>query len=304
MPTLSLAFSPRFVVLTLVACLTVLCVMLLGAGATPAATGLLVAGFLVFGALTLLGVHDLIQTRHAILRNYPISAHLRFMLEEIRPEMRQYFFESETDGLPFSRDPARDRLPARQDGARQAPVRHAARRLRGGLRMASPLDRAEAGRDGCDFRITVGGPDCAQPYSLSVFNISAMSFGALERQRHPRAQQRRGAAAASPTTPARAASAPIIASAAATSSGRSAAAISAAARRTAVSTRSCSPSGRGEPQIKMIEIKLSQGAKPGHGGVLPGRQSDRRDRRDPRRRARQGLRLAGAPQRLFDARSS
>jgi len=54
--------------------------------------------------LTLLGIRDLLQKSHAVLRNYPISAHIRFLLEEIRPEMRQYFFESEKDGMPFSRD--------------------------------------------------------------------------------------------------------------------------------------------------------------------------------------------------------
>src|SRR5215470_14137740 len=54
-----------------------------------------------FASLALLGTRDLLQTRHAILRNYPISAHLRFLLEEIRPEMRQYFFEDEKHGLPF-----------------------------------------------------------------------------------------------------------------------------------------------------------------------------------------------------------
>ena len=55
----------------------------------------------IFGALTLLGIRDLTQKSHAVLRNYPISAHIRFLLEEIRPEMRQYFFESEKDGMPF-----------------------------------------------------------------------------------------------------------------------------------------------------------------------------------------------------------
>jgi len=50
------------------------------------------------------GTRDLIQTPHAVLRNYPISAHPRFLLEQIRPEMRQYFFEDEKDGRPFSRD--------------------------------------------------------------------------------------------------------------------------------------------------------------------------------------------------------
>ena len=58
----------------------------------------------IFGALTVLGIRDLTQKSHAVLRNYPISAHIRFLLEEIRPEMRQYFFESEKDGMPFSRD--------------------------------------------------------------------------------------------------------------------------------------------------------------------------------------------------------
>ena len=58
----------------------------------------------VFGILTTIGLGDLAQKRHAVLRNYPILAHLRFLIEEIRPEIRQYFFESETDGAPFSRD--------------------------------------------------------------------------------------------------------------------------------------------------------------------------------------------------------
>ena len=57
-----------------------------------------------FAALSALGTMDLIQTRHAVLRNYPLTAHIRFILEEIRPEIRQYFLESENDGTPFSRD--------------------------------------------------------------------------------------------------------------------------------------------------------------------------------------------------------
>ena len=83
----------------------------------------------IFGALTLLGMRDLMQKSHAVLRNYPISAHMRFLLEEIRPEMRQYFFEGEKDGMPFSPRHPRAGLPARQERARQAAVRHPARRL-------------------------------------------------------------------------------------------------------------------------------------------------------------------------------
>ncbi len=62
------------------------------------------AVFLFGAGFTLLGLHDLFQTRHAVLRNYPIAAHLRFLLEAIRPEMRQYFFEDEKHGMPFGRD--------------------------------------------------------------------------------------------------------------------------------------------------------------------------------------------------------
>ena len=57
----------------------------------------------VFGVLAIIGTRDLLQTRHAVLRNYPLTAHIRFILEEIRPEIRQYFLESEKDGTPFSR---------------------------------------------------------------------------------------------------------------------------------------------------------------------------------------------------------
>ena len=58
----------------------------------------------IFAALTALGIRDLLQQNHAVLRNYPISAHSALPAQEIRPEMRQYFFESEKDGMPFSRD--------------------------------------------------------------------------------------------------------------------------------------------------------------------------------------------------------
>ena len=113
-----------------------------------------------------------------MLRNYPIAAHLRFILEHIRPEMRQYFFESETDGLPFSRTQraivyqrAKMALDKRPFGTLRDTNAQGYEWLRHSI---TPRPVATEG-----FRITVGGPDCAKPYSLSVFNISAMSFGSL-----------------------------------------------------------------------------------------------------------------------------
>src|SRR5262249_53815330 len=104
MDTLLLPFSPRFIVLTICAVVTAL---LIGIGIfdhNPKIWEIVLIPIVIFGALALLGVRDLLQKNHAVLRNYPISAHIRFLLEEIRPEMRQYFFESEKDGMPFSRD--------------------------------------------------------------------------------------------------------------------------------------------------------------------------------------------------------
>src|SRR5260221_10063528 len=101
METLMLPFSPRYIVLTICAVVTVL---LLGLGIVDRKVfDLVLIPILIFGALTALGIRDLLQKNHAVLRNYPIAAHIRFLLEEIRPEMRQYFFESEKDGMPFSR---------------------------------------------------------------------------------------------------------------------------------------------------------------------------------------------------------
>ncbi len=104
METLLLPFSPRYIILTICAVVTAL---LLGIGVfdhNPKIWGTVLIPIAIFGALTFLGLRDLTQKSHAVLRNYPISAHIRFLLEEIRPEMRQYFFESEKDGMPFSRD--------------------------------------------------------------------------------------------------------------------------------------------------------------------------------------------------------
>src|ERR1700755_96191 len=176
METLMLPFSPRFIVLTICAVVTAL---LLGLGIVDhKAFELVLIPLLIFGALTVLGIRDLTQKSHAVLRNYPISAHLRFLLEEIRPEMRQYFFESEKDGMPFSRDTravvyqrAKMVLDKRPFGTQEDVYREGYEWLH---HSVAPKPHATE-----KFRITIGGPDCTKPDSASVFHISAMSFGAL-----------------------------------------------------------------------------------------------------------------------------
>ena len=152
-----------------------------------------------------------------------------------------------------------------------------------------------------DFRITIGGPDCTKPYSASVLNISAMSFGALSANAIRALNKGAKMGGFAHDTGEGGVHRPITAKMAATSSGKSAPAISAAATPTAASRRRSSPERPATRQIKMIEIKLSQGAKPGHGGVLPAAKitaeiADIRGIADGRR-----LHLAGRASGIFDA---
>jgi glutamate synthase domain-containing protein 2 len=220
-----------------------------------------------FWALTLLGIYDMLQKRHAIRRNYPVLGNLRFLFEYIRPEVRQYFLEDDTSAAPFSRaqrsivyQRAKQQLDKRPFGTQEDVYGDRYEWINHSLAPTHIEDT--------DFRVTVGGPDCNQPYAMSVFNISAMSFGAL--------------------------------------SANAVLALNEGARlgnfahdtgEGGISRYHRQPGGslvwnigsgyfgcRDEQgrfseeafvrnactdQVKLIEIKLSQGAKPGHGGILP-----------------------------------
>jgi glutamate synthase domain-containing protein 2 len=217
--------------------------------------------------LVAVGVIDLIQKPHAVLRNYPIAAHLRFIFEAIRPEMRQYFFEGEKDGMPFPRDRraivyqrAKSMLDVRPFGTNYDVY------AEGYEWMTHSISPTPVSKE--PFRITIGGPECTQPYSASIFNISAMSFGALSanaiRALNGGAKlggfaHDTGEGGYSPYH--REGGGDIIWE---IGSGYFGA-------RNADGTFSAEKfaAGAANPQVKMVELKLSQGAKPGHGGVLP-----------------------------------
>ena len=220
--------QPRFIVYTAV---LILSALLLFDEVDGYPSIYVVILLVLFGALALIGTIDLLQTRHAVLRNYPLSAHIRFILEEIRPEIRQYFLESEKDGTPFSRDkralvyqPAKRALDKRPFGTQNDVYASGFEWLAHSIAPKVVVNEP--------FRITVDGADCTKPYSASIFNISAMSFGALSANAI-RALNGGAKRATSRTTPARAAIASIIARTAATSSGRSDRVISVAATATA-----------------------------------------------------------------------
>jgi len=222
--------------------------------------------FLIF-VITCLGIYDVNQKTHAILRNFPVAGHFRYLLESISPEIQQYFIESNTSGRPFSRN-LRALVYRRAKGVNDTHPFGTQRdinmadyiALRHSIYAKSPREE--------DLRVVVGGPECKQPYSASIFNISAMSFGSL--------------------------------------SGNAVMALNKGAMKGNFFHNTgeggispyhleggdiCWQIGtayfgcRNElghfddekfrekaawPQVKMIEIKISQGAKPGHGGVLPG----------------------------------
>ncbi|MCL7408273.1 FMN-binding glutamate synthase family protein [Marivivens donghaensis] len=222
---------------------------------------------IILGVLTLLGLLDAIQTKHAVLRNFPLLGRVRYFFEMIRPEIRQYLLEGDDEEVPFSRDAraivyqrAKNVEDKRPFGTKKRVYESGYQWLTHSIRPVKIEDK--------DFRVSVGGPDCTQPYNLSIYNISAMSFGALSANAILALNNgaRMGGFAHD------------------TGEGG----ISRYHREgggdliyeIGTGYFGCrDDEGQFSPeqfaktassdQVKMIEIKLSQGAKPGQGGVLP-----------------------------------
>lgn len=220
----------------------------------------------LFGALAMLGTWDVVQRGHTVSGNYPIMAHFRYQMEGIGPEIRQYFIESDTEKRPFSRE-------------QRSLVYQRAKQVRDTKPFGSLFDMYEEHYEWLnpslqpveiashDFRLEIGA-NCKQPYSASVFNISAMSFGAL--------------------SPNAISALNIGARLGGFYHDTGEGAISPYHRQggdlvweIGTGYFGCrDDNGRFDEelfasnatadQVKMIEIKLSQGAKPGHGGILPG----------------------------------
>ncbi len=129
-------------------------------------------------ALTLLGIFDIVQRQHSILRNYPIIGHFRSLMEGVRPEMQQYFIELSIEGTPFDRA-TRSVIYGRAKGVNHEVSFGTERNLY--LEGAEWLVHSTAPKQlpSTPHRVTVGGPQCSQPYEMALLNVSAMSFGSL-----------------------------------------------------------------------------------------------------------------------------
>ncbi len=229
-------------------------------------------GFAALACLFLVGLgwRDTRQRRHSVLRNYPVIGHLRFLMEFVRVEIRQYFIEADNEATPFSRQ---QRSLVYQRAKGQADKRP----------FGTQLDVHASGYEWInhsmnpsvlathDFRVVVGagGSSCTQPYEASIFNISAMSFGALSANaiRALNAGAKKGGFAhdtgeGSISEHHRAHGGDLIWEIGSGYFG---------CRNDDGSFNETKfVANATDPQVKMIELKLSQGAKPGHGGVLPG----------------------------------
>ena len=223
---------------------------------------------LVSAALSVLGIGDLLQKRHAVRRNYPILGNIRYLVEGIRPEIRQYLLEGDSEQLPFSR--AQRSLVyarAKSEGA-DKPFGTLSDVYQNGFEFISHSMRPAPLGDPDSFRVIIGGPQCSQPYSASLFNISAMSFGSLSANaiRALNKGAKLGNFAhdtgeGSISSYHREHDGDLIWELGSGYFGCRTATGSFDAERFADQAQ--------RPQVRMIEIKLSQGAKPGHGGILP-----------------------------------
>jgi glutamate synthase domain-containing protein 2 len=220
-----------------------------------------------------MGIYDIIQTRQSIKRNFPLFGRLRYVFEDWRPKIQQYFVESDTDGAPINRN---ERSVIYQRAKKQIDTIPFGTQLdvysEGYEWMTHSISAKDHHTLNLNPRVKIGGSKCTQPYECSVLNVSAMSFGSL--------------------------------------SGNAVEALNAGAKiggfahntgeggisphhlkyggdliwqvgtgyfgaRTAEGTFSIDAFkvNATRPEVKLIEIKLSQGAKPGHGGILPGKKN-------------------------------
>jgi len=224
--------------------------------------------FILTAPLILMGIFDIIQKKHTIRRNFPVIGRLRYVLEAIRPEISQYFVETDTGGRPLNR-------------IFRSMVYQRAKKVNDTAPFGTQMNVYRSGYEWMDHsmyainkkitdfpRITIGGKDCKQPYKSSLLNISAMSFGSLSKNavmamnkgaKLGNYAQNTGEGGLSPYHLKYGAD--IIWQIGTGYFGC----------RNGDGTFNAETFAKNanKPEVKMIELKISQGAKPGHGGILP-----------------------------------
>jgi len=227
----------------------------------------------VLAPFIFMGVQDMIQTRQSIRRNFPLFGRLRYIFEDLRPKIQQYFVESDTDGSPINRN---DRSVIYQRAKKQVDTTPFGTQLNvyaeGYEWMSHSIIPLDFHKMDHHPRVTVGNKDCKQPYQSSVLNVSAMSFGSLSSNaiealnagaKIGNFAHNTGEGGLSPYH--------------LKNGGDIVWQIGTGYFGSRDEEGNFSPEAFKKnalrPEVKMIEIKLSQGAKPGHGGILPGKKN-------------------------------
>ncbi len=223
--------------------------------------------------IILLGVYDMFQKKHAIRRNFPVIGNMRYLLEGIRPEIMQYFVETDMEGRPFNRlirtmvyERAKDLSDTTPFGTQKNVNAVGYEWMNHSIYAKKHTDEIQ------DQRVTIGGKDCKQPYSASILNISAMSFGSLSENavqamnkgaKKGDFAQNTGEGGVSPHH--------------LKHGGDLIWQIGTGYFGCRADDGNFSPEKYkktvSHDHVKMVELKLSQGAKPGHGGILPAKKN-------------------------------
>ena len=225
----------------------------------------------VFLGLILLGVRDLTQTRRTLLRNFPVLGHGRYLLELIRPEINQYFIESNTDGTPFNRE---QRSVVYQRAKKQLDTTPFGTQLdvyEPGYEWIAHSFLARKPEHGEFPRTLIGEGSCSQPYAASLLNISAMSFGSLS-SKAIEALNKGAAAGGFAHNTGEGGVSPYHLKHGGDLIWQVGTGYFGCRDEQGNFDADCFAKTAADPTIKMIEIKLSQGAKPGHGGILPAKK--------------------------------
>ena len=219
--------------------------------------------------ITLVGIYDMNQTKHALWRTFPVVGRGRWVMEFVRPFLRQYFFESETDGVPINRM-FRSVIYQRAKGELDTvPYGTKVDTLRVGYEwIGHSMAAVHIDENAPVPTVSIGGPDCKKPYQSSIFNVSAMSFGALSSNAIRALNKGAKIGGFSHNTGEGSVSPYHL-----ENGGDLVWQIGTGYFGCRTEAGEFCPdrfkSTATKDNIKMIEIKLSQGAKPGHGGILP-----------------------------------
>ncbi len=218
----------------------------------------------------LLGVFDTLQEKQSIRRNFPVVGHGRYLLEMIRPEINQYFVESNTDGRPFNREQrsviyqrSKNTIDTIPFGTQLDVYANDYEWINHSL-APKPMLKTEP-------RVPVGGKDCKQPYSASVFNISAMSYGSLS-QNAVRALNKGAKIGGFAHNTGEGGLSPYHLENGGDIIWQIGTGYFSSRNKDGTFSIEKFKERSNLPNVKMIEIKLSQGAKPGHGGILPAKK--------------------------------